>query len=372
MSKPQAATEAYSVYQRFFQGQSPDVDVVMLDVIWPGAFAPHLLDLSRLLADEAADLGLDPGPGSTGLVETTLPDHLPGEGCELVLVIGGDGSILRAAELTHETSTPLLGVNLGHVGFLAEAEQEDVESTIAAIVGRNYTAEDRLTLDVRVKVGQETLFSTFALNEASVEKAAREREVRDVRDTEVAAEREHVGVVAAVSAVAYAGLSAPSVGDARRFSARESLESLLRRPRLRAVVVAQGFYGGGLIAAAPLLPLVHVDRLHLTLGEVGMLAIVGAIGWLSDASVSPIRRSFQTNRTWKIPSEAIAGRPSGSTTLKKSRSSDAPSIRAASMISNGSPLAADNIVVDPGAPRISTSPLASAPIAALPAAMSRG
>lgn len=129
----------------------------------------------RLLADEAADLGLDPGPGGSGPVETTLPDHVPGEGCELVLVIGGDGSILRAAELTHATSTPLLGVNLGHVGFLAEAEQEDVESTIAAIVRRDYTAEDRLTLDVCVKVGQETLFSTFALNEASVEKAARER-----------------------------------------------------------------------------------------------------------------------------------------------------------------------------------------------------
>ena len=126
----------------------------------------------RLLADEAADLGL---ADADGLVETTLADHLPGEGCELVLVIGGDGSILRAAELTHATSTPLLGVNLGHVGFLAEAEQEDVESTIAAIVARDYTAEDRLTLDVCVLVGKEVRFSTFALNEASVEKAARER-----------------------------------------------------------------------------------------------------------------------------------------------------------------------------------------------------
>jgi NAD+ kinase len=126
----------------------------------------------RLLADEAVDLGLE---SADGLVETTLPDHLPGEGCELVLVIGGDGSILRAAELTHETSTPLLGVNLGHVGFLAEAEQDDVESTITAIVDRNYTAEDRLTLDVRVMVGKEVQFATFALNEASVEKAARER-----------------------------------------------------------------------------------------------------------------------------------------------------------------------------------------------------
>ena len=129
----------------------------------------------RLLAAEAADLGLDPGPRIDGLVETAQPDDLPGEGCELALVIGGDGSILRAAELTHETSTPLLGVNLGHVGFLAEAEQEDIESTITAIVNRDYTAEDRLTLGVQVLVGKEVLFSTFALNEASVEKAARER-----------------------------------------------------------------------------------------------------------------------------------------------------------------------------------------------------
>jgi NAD+ kinase len=129
----------------------------------------------RLLKDEAADLGLEPRAAPGGLVETTQHYDLPGEGCELVLVIGGDGSILRAAELTHETSTPLLGVNLGHVGFLAEAEQEDVESTITAIVNRAYTAEDRLTLDVRVLQGKEVVASTFALNEASVEKAARER-----------------------------------------------------------------------------------------------------------------------------------------------------------------------------------------------------
>ena len=128
----------------------------------------------RLLANEARDLGLDEDTAG-GLVEKAEPDDTPGEGCELVLVIGGDGSILRAAELTHDTSTPLLGVNLGHVGFLAEAEQEDVESTIAAIVARAYTAEDRLTLDVQVFRGKEVVWSTFALNEASVEKAARER-----------------------------------------------------------------------------------------------------------------------------------------------------------------------------------------------------
>ena len=128
----------------------------------------------RLLEDEAKDLGL-PTDALDPLVETTRSDDTPAEGCELVLVIGGDGSILRAAELAHGTGTPLLGVNLGHVGFLAEAEQDDVDSTIRAIVDRRYTAEDRLALDVSVLHDKEVLFRTFALNEASVEKAARER-----------------------------------------------------------------------------------------------------------------------------------------------------------------------------------------------------
>ncbi len=124
----------------------------------------------RLLPDEAEALGLADNEHV----------HLAGAGdpsadCELVVVIGGDGTILRAAELAHESGTPLLGVNLGHVGFLAEAEYEDVSSTIDAIVERRYTAEDRLTIDVSVFRDGELVTRTFALNEASVEKAARER-----------------------------------------------------------------------------------------------------------------------------------------------------------------------------------------------------
>jgi NAD+ kinase len=102
-------------------------------------------------------------------------DGDPSADCELVVVIGGDGTILRAAEVARESGTPLLGVNLGHVGFLAEAEYDDVGSTIEAIVERRYTSEDRLTLDVSVFRDGELVASTFALNEASVEKAARER-----------------------------------------------------------------------------------------------------------------------------------------------------------------------------------------------------
>ena len=127
----------------------------------------------RMLAEEARDLGVDSGAFSPA-VELTEADHA-GEGCELTLVIGGDGTILRAAEVTHASGTPLLGVNLGHVGFLAEAEADDVESTIDAIVQRRYVTEDRLTVRVRVLQDEETVFETFAINEASVEKAARER-----------------------------------------------------------------------------------------------------------------------------------------------------------------------------------------------------
>ncbi|HEY6935167.1 MAG TPA: NAD kinase [Marmoricola sp.] len=126
----------------------------------------------RLLADEAEEIERAGCPG-VELAEDASPEAA--NDCELAVVIGGDGTILRAAELTHAAGTPLLGVNLGHVGFLAEAESEDVELTIDAIVQRRYTEEDRLTIDVSVYRDKELLAQTWALNEASVEKAARQR-----------------------------------------------------------------------------------------------------------------------------------------------------------------------------------------------------
>jgi NAD+ kinase len=125
----------------------------------------------RLLSDDAVDLGFD----SDGSVDTTDSTDDAGRDCELAIVLGGDGTILRAAELTRHSATPLLGVNLGHVGFLAEAEPEHAEATIDAVVHRRYAAEDRLTLDVTVTHRGHQLLRTFALNEASVEKAARQR-----------------------------------------------------------------------------------------------------------------------------------------------------------------------------------------------------
>ncbi|NPC99019.1 NAD kinase [Nocardioides sp. zg-DK7169] len=133
----------------------------------------------RVPAVEAHDLRLEPEAYDPPL-ELTGAEQGAGDDCELALVIGGDGTILRAVEITRDSGTPVLGVNLGHVGFLAEAEHDDVESTIEAIVERRYTAEDRLALDVRVYRDGELVTSTFALNEASVEKAARERMIEVV------------------------------------------------------------------------------------------------------------------------------------------------------------------------------------------------
>lgn len=94
---------------------------------------------------------------------------------ELTIVLGGDGTILRAAEITRGSSTPLLGVNLGHVGFLAESEREALTETVTKALARDYLVEERMTLGVRVKVGREVVYETWALNEATVEKASRER-----------------------------------------------------------------------------------------------------------------------------------------------------------------------------------------------------
>lgn len=94
---------------------------------------------------------------------------------ELTFVVGGDGTILLAAELTRGSSAPLLGINHGHVGFLAESEKDDLAWTVAKVISGEYDVDERLVLDVRVLEGDSETFRTFALNEATIEKASRAR-----------------------------------------------------------------------------------------------------------------------------------------------------------------------------------------------------
>jgi NAD+ kinase len=97
------------------------------------------------------------------------------EGAEVVLVLGGDGTLLRAAEMARPVGVPLLGVNLGRVGFLAEAEQESLDSALDAIVEGSYSVEERMTIDAVARSNGHVLARSWALNEATVEKSSRER-----------------------------------------------------------------------------------------------------------------------------------------------------------------------------------------------------
>jgi len=85
------------------------------------------------------------------------------------------------------------------------------------------------------------------------------------------------GLVGAICAVAYLGIRAPSADRPPRFTARDSVRALRDRPVLARVTLAQGFYGGGLVAAIPLYALVYVDRLDLSLGDVGLIGVLAAV-----------------------------------------------------------------------------------------------
>jgi NAD+ kinase len=104
-------------------------------------------------------------------------DARPGcaEGAEVALVLGGDGTLLRAAETARPVGVPLLGVNLGHVGFLAEAEQESLNEALRAIIDGGYEVEERMTVDAVAFVNGAEIARSWALNEVSVEKSSRER-----------------------------------------------------------------------------------------------------------------------------------------------------------------------------------------------------
>ncbi len=91
---------------------------------------------------------------------------------EIVIVLGGDGTILRAAELVFGTDVPVVGINLGHVGFLAESEREDLNEAVRRIAIGDYGVEERRVLQVSIfRPGFSEPVRDWALNEAAVEKA---------------------------------------------------------------------------------------------------------------------------------------------------------------------------------------------------------
>jgi NAD+ kinase len=128
----------------------------------------------RVLADEARTAGLPSGALADGpTVRAVEPGPGAAAGAEMVLVLGGDGSFLRAAEFAQAAAVPVLGINLGRIGFLTEAEAEHLDEALAQVVDRDYRVEHRMTLDVTVRVDDTVVGRGWALNEASIENESR-------------------------------------------------------------------------------------------------------------------------------------------------------------------------------------------------------
>ena len=102
-----------------------------------------------------------------GIIKSTLAD-LPQ--LEVAVVLGGDGTMLRAAEVAQDRDIPLLGVNLGHVGFLSEVERSKISDVIHALVNKTYVIDPRITLGYTVERDGNTVASGWALNEVTVER----------------------------------------------------------------------------------------------------------------------------------------------------------------------------------------------------------
>lgn len=123
----------------------------------------------RVLAEETARLGFP--------AAVTVPPDEAAHGAEIVIALGGDGTLLRAADLAYPAGTPLLGVNLGRVGFLAEAEAEHLDTVIDRIAERRYDVDERLAIEAIVFDDGAEVGRGWALNEVAVEKGPPQRMV---------------------------------------------------------------------------------------------------------------------------------------------------------------------------------------------------
>lgn len=108
--------------------------------------------------------------GAAVEIASAVPESA--EGCEVVIVLGGDGTFLRAAELAYPAEVPVLGINLGHIGFLAEAEANRVDEVMRQLIDNDYTVVPRMTLDVTVidpaQSADTRPIETWALNEVAI------------------------------------------------------------------------------------------------------------------------------------------------------------------------------------------------------------
>jgi NAD+ kinase len=124
-------------------------------------------ELENLL--EAADFNLFTiAESELADIAIVTPETL--ETVEIAIVLGGDGTMLRAAEAVRGTNIPLLGINLGHVGFLAEVEKPSMAEIAESVIAKNYLCEKRMVLAYSVVRDQQEVAQGWALNEVTIER----------------------------------------------------------------------------------------------------------------------------------------------------------------------------------------------------------
>jgi NAD+ kinase len=101
-------------------------------------------------------------------VTNSAADDLPA--VEIVVVLGGDGTILRGAELTRERNIPLLGINIGHVGFMAEVIRPEITTVANSVIDKSYGLDSRMVLAYEVIRHGKVVNAGWALNEVTVER----------------------------------------------------------------------------------------------------------------------------------------------------------------------------------------------------------
>lgn len=152
--------------------------------ITPVMTALELQELRTFSDSQQQSAGSVSNPAAVAARVLELGLHCSLAQIELAMVLGGDGTILKAAEIVREFEIPLMGINLGHVGFLAESERDGLNDAVQRIVERDYIVKERMALDVAVIVEGREVFHTWALNEATIEKSARERMLEVVVEVE--------------------------------------------------------------------------------------------------------------------------------------------------------------------------------------------
>lgn len=128
------------------------------------------LDIARGLAAAGIAVEHHLSSDGNGVAEITRYVGRPIREFELILVLGGDGTMLRSAEISYGSAIPILGINIGHMGFLAEVDRPPNKEVVRAIVDRDFVYEKRMSISYEVERQGQVIDSGWALNEIVIEK----------------------------------------------------------------------------------------------------------------------------------------------------------------------------------------------------------